>query len=247
MVVGVVVEKSGWWSGIGVLSGAYDVLGEIVCFCRESCNNCNVPVEIMHALLPNESILDTVRMRDVLAGLADWKGKIARMLGTGELVSLRRGLYASRRDLDPRCIAGPIYGPSYVSFETALAWHGMIPEGVTEVLSATPKRPAAFENDFGRYRFLTIPMAVYPTGIRRVTESDLPFLIASPTKALVDRIAREPGFRSMTDVARWMEGMRLDTGDGLDREELSACAIHYGRPSVRWLLRFSEKNHLIRS
>ena len=28
MVVGVVVEKSGCWSGIGVLSGAYDVLGE---------------------------------------------------------------------------------------------------------------------------------------------------------------------------------------------------------------------------
>lgn len=186
-------------------------------------------------------------MRDALAGLADWKGKIARMLGTGELVSLRRGLYASRRDLDPRCLAGPIYGPSYVSFETALAWHGMIPEGVAEILSATPKRPASFENHFGRFRYLTIPKAVYPVGILRVTESDLPFLIASPTKALADRIAREPGFRSMADVARWMEDMRLETGRGLDREELLACAEHYGRPSVRWLLRCAEKNQWIRS
>ena len=66
----------------------------------------------MHAELPNDAILDTVRMRDVLAGLADWTGKIARMLGTGERVSLRRGLYASRRDLEPRCLAGPISGPS---------------------------------------------------------------------------------------------------------------------------------------
>ena len=200
----------------------------------------------MQIELPADAILDTVRMRDVLAGLADWKGKIARMLITGELVSLRRGLYASRRDIDPRCLAGPIYGPSYVSFETALAWHGMIPEGVAEILSATPKRPAVFDNDFGRFRYQTIPKAVYPIGIGRVTESDLPFLIASPTKALVDRIARESGFRSMADVARWMEGMRVETGDGLDREELAVCAERYGRPSVRWLLRFAEKNQLIR-
>jgi hypothetical protein len=131
-----------------------------------------------------------------------------------------------------------------VSFETALAWHGMIPEGVAEILSATTKRPAAFENDFGRFRYLTIPKAVYPLGFQRVIESDLPFLLASPTKALADRIAREPGFRSMVDVARWLEGMRIDTGGGIDREELAACAEHYGRPSVRWLLRFVEKNPL---
>ena len=201
----------------------------------------------MHSELPSDTILDTVRMRDALAGLVDWRGKVARMLSTGELISLRRGLYASRRDFDHRCLAGPIYGPSYVSFETALEWHGMIPEGVAEIISATPKRTAAFENDFGRFRYLTIPMAVYPVGILRVTESDMPFLIASPTKALVDRIAREPGFRSMAEVASWMEGMRIDIGDGLNREELSACAEHYGRPSVRWLSRFAEKNKLNRS
>ncbi len=201
----------------------------------------------MHASIPSEVILDAVRMRDALVGVADWKGKIARMLGAGDLVSLRRGLYVSRRDLDPRCLAGPIYGPSYVSFETALAWHGMIPEGVAEILSATPKRPAEFENDFGRFRYLTIPKVVYPVGIMRITESELPFLIASPTKALVDRIAREPGFRSMADVARWMEGMRIETGGGLDGAELAECAESYGRPSVRWLLRFAEKNQLIRS
>jgi hypothetical protein len=166
------------------------------------------------------------------------------MLESGELIPLRRGLYASRRDLDPHCLAGSIYGPSYISYETALAWHGMIPEGVAEILSATPKRAASFGNDFGRFRYLTIPKTVYPVGILRITDSDLPFLIASPAKALADRIAREPGFRSMADVARWMEGMRIDTSVGLDREELSECAAGYGRPAVRWLLRYVEKNKL---
>ena len=80
----------------------------------------------MQLLLPAEPLLDTIRMRHVLRGWADSRGKIARMLETGELVALRRGLYATRRELDPRCLAGPIYGPSYVSFETALAWHGSV-------------------------------------------------------------------------------------------------------------------------
>jgi hypothetical protein len=186
-------------------------------------------------------------MGEAVAGLADWRGKIARMVESGALVSLRRGLYASRRDLDPHCLAGPIYGPSYVSFETALAWNGMIPEGVTEILSATVKRSASFENDFGRFRFLAVPKEAYPVGIQRVTDSDLPFLIATPTKALVDRIAREPGFRSMADVARWLAGMRIGIASGLDRTELTECAEHYGRPAVRWLLRYAEKNQLTES
>jgi hypothetical protein len=198
----------------------------------------------MHQLIINEPILDTVRMRHALRGFANQRVKIARLLESGELISLRRGLYASRRDLDPHCLAGPMYGPSYISFETALAWHGMIPEGVKEMLSATIKRSASFENDFGRFRYFNVPKAIYPTGIQRIVDADLPFLIASPTKALADSIAREPGFRSMANVARWMDGMRIDVSIGLNREELAECAKFYERPSVRWLLRYAEKNQL---
>lgn len=201
----------------------------------------------MHPLIINEPILDIVRMRHALRGFGNQRVKIARLLESGELISLRRGLYASRRDLDPHCLAGPMYGPSYISFETALAWHGMIPEGVKEMLSATMKRSASFENDFGRFRYFNVPKAIYPTGIQRIVDADLPFLIASPTKSLADSIAREPGFRSMANVARWMEGMRIDVGIGLNREELSECAKFYERPSVRWLLRYAEKNQLFTS
>lgn len=201
----------------------------------------------MHSIIPNEPILDSLRMKHALEGVADRRGKIARMLDAGDLTSLRRGLYVTRRDLDPRCLAGPIYGPSYVSFETALSWHGMIPEGVTEIVSATIKRAAQFENALGLYRYLPIPKPAYPVGVMRIIESDLPFLIASPTKALVDRIAREPGFRSMADVGRWIDGMRLEWEQPLNRQQLTECAECYGRPSVRWLLRFAEKNHLLDS
>ena len=189
----------------------------------------------MQKMSLSEPIYDITSMRHALRGIADQRGKIARLLENGALISLRRELYASRRDLDPLSLAGSIYGPSYISFETALAWHGMIPERVTEILSATIKRAATFENDFGHFRYLAIP------------NSDLPFLIASPTKALADRIAREAGFRSIADVARWWKEMRIELLSGLDHSQLQECADGYGRPSARWLLRFAEKNHLIES
>jgi len=76
-----------------------------------------------------EYIVDTMRMKDILGDLSDKRGKIARMLQNGELLQLRRGLYATRRDINPYCLAASIYGPSYISFETALSFHGLIPQG----------------------------------------------------------------------------------------------------------------------
>jgi len=184
-------------------------------------------------------VVDTLRMQSLLPGIADRRGKIARLLKTGELIALRRGLYARRRNIDPLGLAAPIYGPSYVSFETALAKHGMIPEGVIETISATTKRGALFVNDLGRFRYLPVPRAVYPVGICLVTSSDLPFLMASPTKALCDRIAREGGFRSLADVDHWLEDMRVDFETKLDPRELGICAASYGRASVRLLSQFA--------
>ena len=190
----------------------------------------------------NEDLLvDTLRMRHELPDIADRRGKIARMINSGELISLRRGLYARRRNIDALGLAGPIYGPSYVSFETALAKHGMIPESVIETISATTKRGALFTNDFGRFRYIPVPKAVYPVGVCLVTSSDVPFLIASPTKALCDRIACEGGFRSLADVDHWLKDMRVDFETKLDPSELKMCAGSYGRSSVRLLHQFALK------
>ncbi len=188
-----------------------------------------------------EEVIDSLRMKNILGEMSDKRGKIARLLHSGELIQLRRGLYATRRDLNPFCFAASIYGPSYISFETALSYHGLIPEAVYEIISATIKRPKEFNNVFGRYRYLTVPEAVYPIGIERITESRLPFLIASPSKALCDRIAREPGMRSMSDVRRWAELMRFDNEKEIDLAIVSACAEGYGRPAVRCLQRTIEK------
>ncbi len=179
----------------------------------------------------------SLRMKELLRGTSDKRGKIVRMIHRGDLVQLRRGLYATRRDLDPLALAASIYGPSYVSFETALSYHGLIPEAVFVIVSATMKRPKEFENHFGRFRFRRVPQQVYPIGVERVVESEIPFLIASPTKALCDRIALEPRMRSMRDVRRWARLMRLDPEVDLETDVLSACAELCRRPAVGLLRR----------
>ncbi len=187
-----------------------------------------------------EPIVDSLRMKELLGDISDKRGKIARMIHSGDLIQLRRGLYATQRDINPYCLAASIYGPSYISFETALSFHGLIPEAVYEITSATLKRPKEFENGFGRYRYHAIPRNVYAVGIERITESGIPFLIASSTKALCDRIALEPRMRSMSDVRQWAKLMRLNADMELDPAILEACAESYGRPAVRFLRRTFE-------
>jgi hypothetical protein len=186
-------------------------------------------------------VVDALQVKELLGNTSDKRGKIARMIRSGDLLQLRRGLYATRRDLNPLCLAAGMYGPSYISYETALSYYGLIPEAVYEITSATLKRPAEFQNIFGRFRYRRVPESVYPVGIERVTESGLPFLIASPTKAVCDRIALEPRIRSMSDVKRWAELMRLDEAIEIDLAVLDACAENYQRPAVRFLQRTVEK------
>jgi hypothetical protein len=188
-----------------------------------------------------EPIVDSLLMKVLLENTSDKRGKIARMIHSGDLFQLRRGLYTTRRDLNPLCLAASIYGPSYISFETALSYYGLIPEAVYEITSATLKRPNEFQNMFGRFHYRRVPENVYSIGIERVTESGIPFLIASPTKAVCDRIALEPRMRSMSDVKHWTELMRLDEQIELDPVILDACAETYKRPAVRFLQRTVEK------
>ena len=41
-------------------------------------------------------------------------------------------------------IANKIYNPSYVSFESAFSFYGIIPEGVFSILSATSQKNSQF-------------------------------------------------------------------------------------------------------
>ena len=160
--------------------------------------------------------------------------KVSEWLREGALQPLRRGLYLTGAPLrsTPVClplVANHLYGPSYVSLDYALALHGMIPEGVAEVTSATVKPSRNFTNSLGRFSYSHLPLRFYAIG-QQLGEGPAGerFLLASPTKALCDRLvlSRELPPLSRSALRGWLlHDLRLDTDllRLLSLDELRSC------------------------
>jgi hypothetical protein len=197
-----------------------------------------VPIKHPISLPAACPLLSHGQLKDALSAYGNPRMKISRMLAGGELTPLRRGLYLRDRTVNPLALGPVIYGPSYVSFATALAWHGLIPERVEAITCATLKRPAEFATPVGRYRYQHVPARVFAIGIERVEDASLPWLLASPAKALCDTIALDATVRSRKDVRAWLESMRIGELPPLDHDQLAACAANYRRPAVRQFAKY---------
>ena len=83
-------------------------------------------------------------------------------------------------------IANTLYGPSYVSFSTALHYYGLIDDMSQNIWSATIKRTKHYSTPLGAFEYLYMPQEYYSIGITQVRAEDYSFLIATPEKALCD-------------------------------------------------------------
>lgn len=156
--------------------------------------------------------------------------KIHNLIKEGTLAQIRRGLYIAGPKItdvrpDPFLIANHILGPSYVSLESALSYHGLIPETVYQVSSMTTKASRKFSTPLGVYTYTRLPLPYYSYGILSVEiDKQQRFLIASPGKALFDKVITTAGvnFRSRSSVIRYLENdLRTDI-DVLRKLNLSA-------------------------
>ncbi|MFY7668100.1 MAG: type IV toxin-antitoxin system AbiEi family antitoxin domain-containing protein [Crocinitomicaceae bacterium] len=156
---------------------------------------------------------------EALATYSRPNDKISEMIKSGELVSLRRGLYVPGPELDlpiPESfvIANHLRGPSYVSLESALSYWDLIPERVYETSSVTTKTTKTYQTSLGRYSFQHLTTPYYSFGIRSVRLTELQTaLIASPEKAVCDKIVLTAGviLRSISQTMDFlMEDLRID-------------------------------------
>lgn len=145
--------------------------------------------------------------------------KIHYLIRDGVLQQIKRGLYVAGPGItslkpDPFLLANHILGPSYVSLESALSYHGLIPEKVYEISSVTTKAKRKFSTPFGVYSYTRLPLPYYSYGIQSVEgDKQQRFLIASPEKALFDKIIATAGveFRTKTSVLTYIENdLRID-------------------------------------
>ena len=158
----------------------------------------------------------------LLDGLKDYgrpRDKISDLLRKGVIIRVKKGLYVlgdgyRSRPFSRELLANLIYGPSYVSLDSALQYHGLVPEHVEAVASVTTGRSRSFDTPVGRFTYRQIPLAAFPIGMSRVEESPgKAFLVAAAEKALADKIFDERNIGAASPgrmMGYLLDNLRLD-------------------------------------
>ena len=142
--------------------------------------------------------------------------QVQRALKTGDVIQVRRGLYHLARTVFPQLVsvevlANLIYGPSYVSFESALSFHGWIPEAVRNCTCVTSLRPRSFETIHGLFSYTQIKQSPLMAGVQNVDSGRGSFFIATPLKALADMVAARG--LDWADCRPLVESLRIEPDD----------------------------------
>jgi hypothetical protein len=151
-------------------------------------------------------------------------GLVNRALRDKSLSRIKRGLYVldttwSKRGLEnsevhPFAIAQALKHGSYISFETALSYHGWIPEAVYLTASITPdSKTLRYETDsWGSFEFspLAINKFHFLVCVSRIKVGQFTTLVARPLRALMDLVAsRKIAWQELDWITK---GLRVDIG-----------------------------------
>ena len=173
---------------------------------------------------------------------------IKRALASKEVVRVHRGLYCLagkylRQKADPLVLAQRIHGPSYISLETALSYHGGIPEAVYAITSVSLDRSRQFDTPLGHFSFTRVPQRTFYVEVARIEkEAGGSFLLASPLKALADYVHVHK--QNWTSARAVVESLRVEEGllAGVDTDAFSRLGANYSSLRVRRFLQGLRKD-----
>lgn len=141
------------------------------------------------------------------------RSKLSRMAQHGEVYPIVKGIYETDKRTPGFLLAGSIYGPSYISFDYALSYYGMIPEAVYTVTCASydKKKKKKYDTPFGSFSYRDVPNDAFPFGIRLMQEGEYYYRIASPEKALCDKLYTiKPVANAEELCTLMMDDLRMD-------------------------------------
>jgi len=183
--------------------------------------------------------------------------KVSRLEKNGYLIRLKKGLFVVSPELSDctiskELIANQLYGPSYVSLESALSFFGLIPERVYNVLSVTHKRKKLYRTALGEFEYMSVPNKYFSVGIvQKVIDNSYAFLIASPEKAICDIIVTKSGirFQSLKSIKSYLlDDLRVDF-DAVktwDLTIINECVkFGYKKAELQLLSKFIENEYSI--
>lgn len=188
--------------------------------------------------------LTDAELEVLLDGTPDSRyGKVKRLLAQGKLWHIRRGLYCLTDEAGyltkphPYELAQFIYGPSYISLESALSFHQLIPETVYTVTSTTGKRSKEFQTPLGVFSYLRLPLENFYTEVELIEENGHKFFMAKPWKAICDYVFCYK--KNWSNLKPLLESLRINREDlpVLRNEEIQLLDEYYHHERVSRFLK----------
>ncbi|TET33048.1 MAG: hypothetical protein E3J72_17865 [Planctomycetota bacterium] len=167
---------------------------------------------------------------------------IKRAMAGGEILNIRRGLYClapkyQKKPISVYSLAQYIYGPSYVSLESALNYHGWIPEAVYACTCASYRNAREFETPLGIFSYKRVPQNTFYAGVERCVDgNENVFFMASPAKALADYVYVHR--LNWTGIDDAVESLRIEPDELaiIKSQELSNLVENYTNKRVKRFL-----------
>ena len=191
-------------------------------------------IEIINRLKEYDSApVNTATIKSILSGYGYPNNKISSLADEGFLIRLKKGLYMAPPEiigtaLNKFVISNNIYGPSYISYQSALSYYGLIPEAVITTTAVTFKRSKSYRTPIGTFKYFHVPAAYYSIGFTVVSDDSISYGIALKEKALCDLILlnRSQKLQSKKTMAAFLEeNMRVDMEElaGFDIGIIEMC------------------------
>ena len=168
---------------------------------------------------------------------------LSRMLRSKQVIKVKRGVYVfgdklRRQPISKLGLANKIYFPSYVSLESALSYHGLIPEAVYVTTSVCEQRKKKlFKTPFGEFSYDYIPSSPFFMGVDSVSTESSTILMANPVKALFDLLyVYRKTYLKIEDLE---SDLRIDLEElqkhlfKFSFKDLETLAHSYGRRNIR--------------
>lgn len=173
--------------------------------------------------------------------------KISREIRDGKLFKIINGLYETDPNTPGYLLGDSIYGPSYISFEYALSYYGLIPERVNTITCATfdKKKKKKYDTDFGTFTYRDIPSAAYPEEIILNVEGDYSYQIATPEKALCDKLYILPPLNNYSNLENMLfNDLRIDEEEfyKLDANKIDQLSELYHTTNINLLAKYLRRN-----
>ena len=162
------------------------------------------------------------------------------------LIKISRGIYVDKSNENPFHVANALLSPSYISFETALSFHGLIPERVNLIKSASYKKNKTklYETKLGTFYYQDINKNAYPFGIETMDIDGDKIFIATKEKALTDTLAVLPSRQSQKEIKQLLfDDLRINefAFEQMDKKLLIDLCDLYPSKNIKLFQRYLRK------